>query len=563
MSTVRCHSTRAGSLYSGRAFHILLLVLGVAVAAGCNKQPDRQVLASIGKYEVTDRHFQNAFRNYYNMTGQAIPVNELTLKAVLDGELERYTVVTWAEDRGWDKDEAGTRQKALIERQVYMQEYERIILHRGVGTDEDDLRELFRRYNSRVRASHLYASDRLTADSLYARLQNGEDFDALASEVFTNKHLRENGGDLGFFTVDEMDPAFENVAFRMQPGEISPPVRTNQGYSIIKVTDIVTKPIVTETEFANRRAALSDYALQRNREMATRRDLENLTNEIEVDDQLIDRLFQAMRSNPEGSRFETGMPDGTVIARIRGHELTLGDFKSEAALLADWRFASTKALREIVDGIAYRSYAIEQIRNHPEFDADFAAQTVQATFHEWLIGRFNEHLDQEVIIPEAQLRQMYDSNPEFRISPIELNVGELVTSSKSDALESIRLLKSGAAFKEVLIQYGVMGEALLYDGELGFRPIDSFGRFAPDLRDAKAGDVVGPLEYTPDRWIVYQCIGRREPGPLKFDDAKQSLMQIRKADEVKKLRNAIIDETKQAHGAKADYEKMKTVTITI
>src|SRR5690606_15156978 len=104
-----------------------------------------------------------------------------------------------------------------------------------------------------------------------------------------------------------------------------------------------------------------------NREMATRRDLENLTNEIEVDDQLIDRLFQAMRSNPEGSRFETGMPDGTVIARLRGHELTLGDFKSEAALLADWRFASTKALREIVDGIAYRSYAIEQIRNHPEF----------------------------------------------------------------------------------------------------------------------------------------------------------------------------------------------------
>lgn len=563
MSTVRCHSTRVGGLFSGRAFHFLLLVLGVAVSGGCAKQDERQVLASIGKYEVTDRHFQNAFRNYYNKTGQAIPVNELTLKAVLDGELERYTVVTWAEDRGWDKDEAGMRQKALIERQVYMQEYERIFLHSKVAVDDDDLRELFRRYNSRVRASHLYASDRLTADSLYRRLQSGEDFDALASEVFTNRHLRENGGDLGFFTVDEMDPAFENVAFRMQPGEISPPVRTNQGYSIIKVTDVVTKPIVTETEFANRRSALSDYALQRNREMATRRDLENLTNEIEVDDQVLERLFQTMRSNPEGSRFETGMSDGTVIARLRGKGLTIGEFKAEAALLSDWRFTTDKALREIVDGIMYRSYAIEQVRNHPEFDADFASQTVQATFHEWLIGRFNEHLDQEVVIPESQLRQMYDSNPEFRTSPIELNVGELVTSSESDALESIRLLKSGAAFKEVLIQYGVMGEALLYDGELGYRPVDSFGRFAPDLREAKAGDVVGPLEYTPDRWIVYLCLGRKEPGPLKFEDAKQSLMQIRKADEVKKLRNAIIDETKQTHGAKADYEKMKTVTITI
>lgn len=535
----------------------------VAILAGCSRPSDRQVLASIGKYEVTDRHFQNAFRNYYNKTGQAIPVNETTLKAVLDGELERYTVVTYAEDRGWDKDEAGMRQKALIERQVYMQEYERIILHSGVGVDENDLRELFRRYNTRVRASHLYASDRLTADSLYERLQNGEDFDKIAGEVFSNRHLKENGGDLGFFTVDEMDPAFENVAFRMQPGEISPPVRTNQGYSIIKVTDVMAKPIVTEAEFSNRRAALSDYALQRNREMATRRDLENLTNEIEIDQQLLGRLFAAMRDNAEGNRFETGLPDDTVVATLRDFELRLGEFRAEAALLSDWRFASPKALREIVDGVTYRSYAIGQIRNHPDFDAEFAAETVEATFHEWLVGRFNEHLDQEVAVAEAQLRQMYDSNPEFRVSPIELNVGELVTSSEADALESIRLLKSGANFKEVLIQYGVMGEALLYDGELGFRPIDSFGRFAPDLRDAKPGDLVGPLEYTPDRWIVYQCIDRKEPGPLKFEDAKQSLLQIRKADEVKKLRNAIIDETKQAHGAKADYEKMKTVTITI
>lgn len=535
----------------------------MAVLAGCSKPSDRQVLASIGKYEVTDRHFQNAFRNYYNKTGQAIPVNETTLKAVLDGELERYTVVTYAEGKGWDKDEAGMRQKALIERQVYMQEYERIMLHSGVGVDENDLRELFRRYNSRVRASHLYASDRMTADSLYERLQNGEDFDKLAAEVFSNRHLKENGGDLGFFTVDEMDPAFENVAFRMQPGEVSPPVRTNQGYSIIKVTDIVTKPIVTETEFANRRAALSDYALQRNREMATRRDLENLTNEIEVDPELLERLFNAMRDNPEGNRFETGHPDETVVATLRDYKLTIGEFKAEAALLPDWRFVSSKSLREIIDGITYRSYAIGKVRNHPGFDADFARQTVEATFHEWLIGRFNEYLDQEVVIPEAQLRQMYDSNPEFRMSSIELNVGELVTSSESDAIEAIRLLKAGANFKDVLIQYGVMGEALLYDGELGFRPIDSFGRFAPDLRDAKSGDLIGPLEYTPDRWIVYQCIERKEPGPLRFEDTKQSLLQIRKADEVRKLRNAIIDETKKVHGATADYEKMKTVTITI
>jgi len=535
----------------------------MGLLVGCNRQEDKQVLASIGKYEVTDRHFQNAFRNYYYKTGQAIPVNELTLKAVLDGELERYTVVTWAEDRGWDTDEAGSRQQALIERQVYMQEYERLVVHKGVGADENDLRELFRRYNSRVRASHLYAPDRLTADSIYARLQNGEEFEKLAAELFNNRHLRDSGGDLGYFTVDEMDPAFENVAFRMNPGEISPPVRTNQGYSIIKVTDVVTKPIVTEMEFANRRAALSDYALQRNREMATRRDLENLTNEIKVQDDVLEELFQAMRTSTEGSRFNVGLPESAVVAEIRGFQLTLNDFRGEAALLPDWRFASRKALREIIDGIAYRSYAIGVVKAHPDFDKKFAAQTVEATFHSWLIERFNEHLNQEIVIPEIELRAMFNSNPEFRTSQIELNVGELVTGSQADALDAIKSLKNGMSFKSALLQYGVIGEALLFDGELGFRPIDSFGRFASDLRDIKLGEIVGPLEYTPDRWIVYQCIDRREPGPLRFDQARQHLIEIRKSDEVKKLRNAIIEETKKTHGARADYEKMKTVTITI
>ncbi len=563
MSTVRCHSTKGGIVSLDRVYLCVFLLFLVGTLAACNRQDDKQVLASIGKYEVTDLHFKNAFRNYYYQTGQAVPVNDITLKAVLDGELERYTVVTWAEDRGWDTDESGSRQRALIDRQVHMQEYERLFVHKNVAADDDDLGELFRRYNSRVRASHLYASDRYTADSLYSLLQSGESFEKLASEIFANKHLRENGGDLGYFTIDEMDPAFENIAFRMNPGEVSPPVRTNQGYSIIKVTDVVTKPIVTENEFANRRAALSDYALQRNREMATRRDIENLTNEIKVDDTVLEELYQAMRVTTEGNRFNLNLPESTVVAELRGFTMSLEDFRTEAALLPDWRFASKKSLREIIDGISYRSFAISLVRNHPDFDASFAEQKVEATFHSWLIDRFNEYLNQEVVIPEVELRTMYNANSEYRTSSIELNLGELVTASSSDAESAITALKSGASFKSVLLQYGVIGEALLYDGELGFRPIDSFGKFAPDLRDLQPRGIAGPLEYTPDRWIVYFCIDRKEPGPVSFDQARQNLIEIRKADEVKKLRNAIIDETKKTHGATADYEKMKTVTITI
>ena len=46
-----------------------------------------------------------------------------------------------------------------------------------------------------------------------------------------------NGGDLGFFTHGQTAPTFANAAFALQPGGISPVVRTDFGYHVIKVEE--------------------------------------------------------------------------------------------------------------------------------------------------------------------------------------------------------------------------------------------------------------------------------------------------------------------------------------
>ncbi|GAB4071496.1 peptidylprolyl isomerase [Ancylobacter sonchi] len=86
------------------------------------------------------------------------------------------------------------------------------------------------------------------AKDVEARLKKGEDFAKLASELTEDPSGKQDGGDLGFFTKDQMVPEFAEKAFTMKPGEISDPVKTQFGWHVIKVEEKRQKPLPTFDE---------------------------------------------------------------------------------------------------------------------------------------------------------------------------------------------------------------------------------------------------------------------------------------------------------------------------
>ena len=95
-----------------------------------------------------------------------------------------------------------------------------------------------------VHARHILVPTEDEAKAILAQLKGGADFAALAKEKSKDPGAAE-GGDLGYFTKDQMVPEFAEVAFKLDKGQLSDPVKTQFGWHIIKVEDKRIKPTPT------------------------------------------------------------------------------------------------------------------------------------------------------------------------------------------------------------------------------------------------------------------------------------------------------------------------------
>jgi peptidyl-prolyl cis-trans isomerase C len=87
-----------------------------------------------------------------------------------------------------------------------------------------------------VHARHILVETEDEAKAIEAELKKGADFAELAKKKSKDPGASD-GGDLGFFTKDQMVPEFSAVAFALEPGKISDPVKSQFGWHVIKVEE--------------------------------------------------------------------------------------------------------------------------------------------------------------------------------------------------------------------------------------------------------------------------------------------------------------------------------------
>ena len=87
---------------------------------------------------------------------------------------------------------------------------------------------------NKIKCSHILVKKQSEALEIMERLKKGEKFGKLAKECSIDSGSAKRDGNLGYFGRGMMVKPFEEVAFKLQIGKVSEPVKSEFGYHIIK-----------------------------------------------------------------------------------------------------------------------------------------------------------------------------------------------------------------------------------------------------------------------------------------------------------------------------------------
>lgn len=106
-----------------------------------------------------------------------------------------------------------------------------------VEVTDEEIQAYYDQASQELNARHILVADEATANEVIEKLNAGDDFAKVAKEYSTDTASAEKGGELGWFSVGAMVPAFNDAAYALEIDKISAPVQSDFGFHVIQVKD--------------------------------------------------------------------------------------------------------------------------------------------------------------------------------------------------------------------------------------------------------------------------------------------------------------------------------------
>jgi len=183
--------------------------------------------------------------------GEPLDIGSDLFRQRLDEVIDQKLLAAEALKQKLDKDPVAQRRLAAARERILGDMLVESVVEKAVN--ENAIRGLYAeqqklsKRSEEIRARQILVGSQADAEAVKKLLTAGASFDALAMERSTDPATRFNGGDLGYFTVDVMPPAYAVALQGAEKGALVGPFQTEGGWAVLRVEDKrLEEPITLE-----------------------------------------------------------------------------------------------------------------------------------------------------------------------------------------------------------------------------------------------------------------------------------------------------------------------------
>ena len=415
----------------------------------------------------------------------------------------------------------------------------KVEIDQKVKPTPEEIRQAWESQTSRVyRARQIVLDTRSEADSVYVQILSGADFESSARSC-SIAGSRIYGGNLPYLGWGALDPTWETVVFAMQPGELSAPFETPDGWEIVELVEVLggERPELPKV------ALRIEGILKKRKLAALKRSVSDaLWMKYHVRRSEVDLgpegLHEALTKTPEAN-----------IATWDGGSLTFQEFSKEvdwneiaAHLPGRFRTEMMEQLRKTVNEPLARLEAKERSYEKVPEIADAVRRYQEGLMEAALYADF---VLKNVAVTDEETKAWYDAHTKELVEPEKRRVSHIVVPTKEEAVLVREEIAGGKPFEMLVKTKSTDVTSQKQMGDLGWiRKSDARGEFERVFALAE-GEVSEPLQ-SKFGYHLMRVTKIQPERPLPYEDAKETIrkqvFETKKHDAravwVRKLREA-------------------------
>ncbi len=489
-------------------------------------QSKKNIVATVGEFQITADEFKKRYEDYLFATG--VDDKFKTRIDFLQNMIDEIVAYNYDDNQNIFNDKNYRKEINWLWKQAVLAYLKDQEIYAKITVSDAEAREAFKRMNQKIAVSHLYAKSKEEAYQLYGLLKKGFSFEDLAHEVFTDSLLKNNGGYLGYFSWGDLDPAFEEKAFSMKVGEISPPVKTEKGYSIIRLEDKVERPLISEYEYLTRKKKIVAAVAINKKRPAERAFVESVIDleNFEFNDKCLQRILSRLSADSlrmvEQNNTEKNKNRCVKYGTTHYSYPELMERINALPVYHLKKIKDLKSLKTVIKGFFLQDTLLNLAHKKGYDTLDIVRNKFNAMRTNLFMNLKQIEVLKNMTLPDSLLYDFYENHIDFFSTKRKIDIEEIITRDSLTADSLLELINKGKDFGELAARFSVNKETARKKGHVGFVLLSKFGNFKSLFWSAKPGEILGPVKLK-NGWGLYKIIEKKDSQPIPFTKVKEDV----------------------------------------